>query len=83
MHPHAIKQLIESGLPSSTAEVSGDDGRHFSVIVVSPEFEGKNRIHKQQLVFATLGDRISDGSIHALSIKTYTPEEWRKHNKEL
>lgn len=77
-----IKQQIESNLPSSTAHVEGEDGKHFSVIVISPLFEGKNRIQKQQLVHTALGNHIADGSIHAISIKTFTPEEWREHNKE-
>lgn len=82
MQKEDIKKLIENGLPSSTAQVEGEDGRHYSVIVISPLFEGKNRIQKQQLVHATLGNRINDGTIHAISIKTFTPEEWREHNKE-
>jgi acid stress-induced BolA-like protein IbaG/YrbA len=43
--------------------------------VVSVEFSGKNRIQRQQLVYKTLGDRMT-GEIHALSMKTFTPEEW-------
>lgn len=82
MHPQEIKSLIETGLANSTAHVEGDDGRHYSVAVISPAFEGKNRIQKQQLVHATLGNRIIDGTIHAISIKTFTPQEWRDHNKE-
>lgn len=82
MHAHDIKKLIETGLPSTTANVEGDDGRHFSVIVISPAFEGKNRIQKQQLVHSTLGNYIADGTIHALSIRTFTPAEWQKHNQE-
>jgi acid stress-induced BolA-like protein IbaG/YrbA len=82
MHAHDIKKLIEIGLPLSTVNVEGDDGRHFSVVVISPAFEGKNRIQKQQLVHSTLGSHIADGTIHALSIKTFTPEEWHKHNQE-
>lgn len=82
MHPSEIKGLIEAGLPNTTATVDGEDGRHYSVVVISPAFEGKNRIQKQQLVHATLGNHIVDGTIHAISIKTFTPEEWREHNKE-
>ena len=81
MQPDIIKNLIEAGLKDSTALVDGD-GRHFNAIVISPEFSGKNRVQKQQLVYATLGNRIADGTIHALSIKTFTPDEWHQHNKE-
>lgn len=73
-----IKQLIEAGLKDCTAIVEGEDGRHYSATVISPEFNGKNRVQKQQMVYTTLGNRIADGTIHAISIKTFTPEEWQQ-----
>jgi acid stress-induced BolA-like protein IbaG/YrbA len=79
MHPDEIKELIENGLKDATAQVTGDDGVHFEAVVISPEFSTRNRIQKQQLVYATLGNRIADGTIHAISIKTYTPDEWNSH----
>lgn len=81
MHPNDIKQLIESGLTHCTAIVEGDDGVHFTARVVTPDFVGKNRVQKQQMVYTTLGNRIHDGTIHALSIKTFTPEEWQNITK--
>lgn len=77
-----VKQLIETGLPHSTAQVEGDDGKHFTAVVISAAFAEKNRVQKQQLVYATLSSHISDGTLHAISIKTFTPEEWHEHNKE-
>ena len=76
-----IKQLIETGLQECTAIVEGEDGVHFTAGVVSPEFVNKNRVQKQQLVYATLGSRIADGTIHAISIKTFTPDEWQNNTK--
>lgn len=81
MQPETIKNLIETGLKDCTAMVDGD-GRHFNAIVISPEFSGKSRVQKQQLVYATLGENIADGTLHALSMKTFTPKEWHEHNKE-
>jgi acid stress-induced BolA-like protein IbaG/YrbA len=81
MHADDIKKLIENGLKECTATVAGADGVHFDATVISPAFSGKTRIQKQQLVYATLGDRIANGTIHALSIKTFTPEEWHQQNK--
>ena len=81
MQPEDIKKLIESGLKDCTAMLDGD-GTHFNAIVISPEFSNKNRIQKQQIVYATLGNRISDGTIHAISIKTYTPAEGHQHNNQ-
>jgi acid stress-induced BolA-like protein IbaG/YrbA len=80
MHANDIKQLIESGLTDCTALVEGEDGVHFSATIISPDFAGKNRVQKQQLVYATLGNRIADGTIHALSIKTLTPDEWQNNS---
>jgi acid stress-induced BolA-like protein IbaG/YrbA len=77
MHANEIKQLIENSLTKCTAIVEGDDGVHFTASVITPDFAGKNRIQKQQMVYATLGNRIHDGTIHALSIKTFTPDEWQ------
>ncbi len=81
MRPNDIKKLIETGLKDCTAIIEGDDGVHFNATVISPEFTGKNRIQKQQLVYATLGNRIADGTIHAISIKTFTPEEWHQQTQ--
>ena len=50
--------------------------RHFDAIVVSPEFEGKNMMQEHRMVYATLGDAITSGRLHALSIKAYTPTEF-------
>jgi acid stress-induced BolA-like protein IbaG/YrbA len=80
MQPSDIKALIETGINNSIATVDGD-GRHFNAIVIAPVFAGKSRIEKQQLVYGTLGDRIATGVIHALSIKTFTPEEWHELNQ--
>lgn len=76
IHRDQIKQLIEAGLPDCQAQVSGEDGSHFEAIIISAAFAGKMPVKRQQMVYATLGDRISNGEIHALAMRTYTPEEW-------
>ena len=80
MQPEDVKALIEAGLPGAEVIAKGD-GSHFDVIVVSGEFEGKSMVDKQRMVFATLGDRITSGEIHAINIKAYTPEEWKTASK--
>ncbi len=77
MNPQTIKQLIETGLKDCIAMIDGEDGQHFTAIVISPAFSGKNRVQKQQLVYATLESYIKDASLHAISFKTFTPEEWQ------
>ena len=74
MDTEAIRQLIESGLPGSTATVSGADGVHFEAIVVSDAFVGKATLQRHRLVYATLGARMGH-EIHALSLSTLAPDE--------
>lgn len=81
MNPDIIKRLIETSLKDSTAIIQGDDGQHFTAVVISPSFAGKNRIQKQQMVYSTLESHIKDGSLHAFSFKTFTPEEWQSQTK--
>jgi acid stress-induced BolA-like protein IbaG/YrbA len=77
MQPEEIRRLIEAGLANSEAHVEGD-GAHFTAVVVCPAFIGKSRIQKQQLVYDTVRVQLLDGTLHALSVKTFTPEEWEK-----
>ena len=81
MQPEKIKHLIEQGLIDTLALVEGD-GSHFTAIVISPSFIGKSRIQKQQLVYATVKPQLIDGSLHALSLKTFTPDEWEKNQRQ-
>lgn len=74
MDSQTIKNLIEQGLPGAVAEVSGADGVHFEAVVVAEAFRGKLPLARHRLVYATLGD-LMGGAIHALSLKTVTPEE--------
>lgn len=78
MNPEEIKNLIEIGLPQSVAFVEGD-GRHFTAIVICAVFDGKSRLQKQQLVYQTVQEQLNNGALHALSIKTFTPDEWERH----
>jgi len=71
----SIKQSIQSGLACEHVEVAGD-GQHFQALVVSDAFAGRNRVQRHQLVYAALGDRMRE-EIHALSMRTLTPQEWR------
>ncbi len=74
--PELVKSYIAAGLGCSHLEVEGD-GQHFNAVIVSPAFAGKRLIQRHQLVYAALGDRMRE-EIHALSMKTLTPEEFQK-----
>ena len=76
--PENIHQYIEQGMPCEHVRVAGD-GQHFEALIVSAEFRGKNRVQQHQIVYRALGDRMK-AEIHALSMKTLTPEEWAAGN---
>ena len=81
MDPARIQTLIEAGLPGAQVEVSGADGVHFEATVVSAAFAGKLPLARHRLVYATLGE-LMGGEIHALALKTKTPEEAGIGNRE-
>lgn len=77
--PGDIKEWIEQGLEDARVEIDGD-GRHFNAVIVCPAFEGKNAVQQHQLVYSVLGDKMKS-EIHALSMRTLTPEEWENQRQ--
>lgn len=76
LDPKQIEIWIAAELPCSHLSVEGD-GHHFSALIVSDEFSGLNRVRRQQRVNAILKSRFDSGELHALSMQTLTPEEWK------
>lgn len=74
MNAETIRQLIQQGLPGARVDVQGEDGVHFEARVVSAAFAGKLPLARHRMVYAILGERMG-GEIHALALKTLTPEE--------
>ena len=72
--PEQIKGYIAAGIDCTHLAVEGD-GQHFTAVIVSDAFAGKRPIQRHQIVYAALGDRMRE-EIHALSMKTLTPEEF-------
>ncbi|MGH1426717.1 MAG: BolA family protein [Arenicella sp.] len=72
--PEQLKSWIAAGLNDDAQLSVEGDGHHFEAVIVSAEFEGKNRIQRHQHVYAILGDKMK-AEVHALSMKTMTPEE--------
>ncbi len=79
MQSEEIKRLIERGIPDCRVEITGD-GTHFEAIVVSDVFADKTLVQQHQVVYQALGEKMGT-DIHALSLRTYTPEEWDKQQK--
>ena len=75
LDPKQIESWIAAGLTCELLAVQGD-GQHFEAVIVSSEFVGLNRVKRQQLVNGILKARFDSGELHALSMKTLTPEEW-------
>jgi acid stress-induced BolA-like protein IbaG/YrbA len=70
-----IKNKISNHLNCTHLSVEGD-GRHFEAVVVSENFQGKSRVERHKFIYDALGDSMAQ-EIHALSMKTYTREEWK------
>ena len=73
--PETVKSYIEEGLACEFVDVKGD-GQHFEAVIVSEVFEGKNTLKQHQIVYEALGDKMRT-EIHALSMRTFTPEKWK------
>jgi acid stress-induced BolA-like protein IbaG/YrbA len=74
VEPGSIEQSLRAGLDCTHLQVTGD-GAHFEAVIVSPQFSGLSRVRQHQLVYGALGERMRE-EIHALSMKTFSPEEW-------
>jgi acid stress-induced BolA-like protein IbaG/YrbA len=74
-----LEAYITQSLACEYIKVLGDDGTHFESVIVSNAFVGKSMVQQHQLVYTALGDRMRS-EIHALSMKTYTPEQWNKQS---
>lgn len=77
-----LQSYITQHLACDYIKVLGDDGTHFEAVIVSPAFVGKSMVQQHQLVYSALGDRMR-AEIHALSMRTLTPEAWQKINTAL
>ena len=81
MQAQDIERLIEEQVPDARAMVRGDDGVHFEAVVISAAFAGKPLVQQHRLVYAALGERLAREDIHALALKTYTPDAWQQQQQ--
>jgi stress-induced morphogen len=77
--PSQVKESIEAGIPEAIVQVTDltGGGDHYQAVVVSSQFAGKSLIQQHQLVYGTVREAMASGAIHALALKTYTPETWQ------
>jgi acid stress-induced BolA-like protein IbaG/YrbA len=74
--PQQVEEMIKAKLPDAQIEVQDltGGGDHYQVTVVSSEFAGKGLVKQHQLVYGALQEAMSTEAIHALALKTYTPD---------
>ncbi len=80
MQTTEIEALLKQQLDLTEVHVKAD-GSHYNVIAVGACFADLSRVKKQQLVYKPLMATIADGTMHAVSIKAFTPAEWQRERK--
>ena len=75
MSPADVQTLLSDKLSDCEVQVDGD-GYQYQITVIGDVFEGLNAVKRQQYVYAALNDKIQDGSVHAVTIKAFTPAQW-------
>lgn len=77
MELQKIEQILKDTLNIAEVYAQGENA-HFGVIVVSDEIAALSRVKQQQTIYTPLMPYFSTGEIHALTIKTYTVEKWKR-----
>lgn len=75
-----IAARIKGSLPDAQIEINDTTGTgdHFEARVISAAFVGVPMVRQHQLVYAPLKDVLDTGELHALALKTFSPEQWAK-----
>jgi acid stress-induced BolA-like protein IbaG/YrbA len=76
--PSQVESMIKTAMPDAQVQVQDltGGGDHYQVVVVSSAFEGKGLVQQHQMVYGAVRQAMSSEAIHALSLKTYTPQTW-------
>jgi len=70
-----VENTITQLISDAAVEVEGADC-DFTVTVIAERFEGLNTVKRQQMILAAFAEYLATGELHALSVKTYTLNEW-------
>ena len=70
--------MIQAGLPGAQVQVQDltGGGDHYQATVISSAFTGKSLVQQHQLVYGTVKQVMATEELHALALKTYSPEKW-------
>lgn len=74
--PERLAIIDDSHRHAGHAGARPEGETHFTVEIVSAAFAGRSRVDRQRLVHAALADLLRE-RVHALALKTLTPEEDR------
>ncbi|MEO0458038.1 MAG: BolA/IbaG family iron-sulfur metabolism protein [Cyanobacteria bacterium P01_A01_bin.114] len=79
--PNQVETLIKQELPEAQVIVEDLTGTqdHYQATVVSSAFDGLNLVKQHQLVYKSVNSVMATGELHALALKTYTPQQWTDH----
>ena len=74
-----LNAMLEGAFPGDEIRLSSpmEDNNHFQLVVVSPKFDGKTMVEQHQMVYQAIGDSMRE-AVHALALKTYTPDQWAR-----
>jgi acid stress-induced BolA-like protein IbaG/YrbA len=83
MTPDQLKARIEQLAPGTQAQVTDLTGTmdHYQAVIVSPAFAGKLMMEQHRMVYGLFTSEIQSNEVHALSIKTFTPEQYSKQQQ--
>lgn len=72
-----IANTVKGAIPDAQVFADSPDGVHFQAVVVSPKFEGLNLVAQHRLVMNALKDEFDSERLHAMQLKTMTPDQYR------
>jgi stress-induced morphogen len=77
--PSQVEAMIKAGIPDAEVQITDltGGGDHYQAVVVSSQFAGKSLVQQHQLVYGAVKEAMASEAIHALALKTYTPETWQ------
>ena len=79
IEPSEIEAMLKVAFPDAEVHLTDLTGTrdHYQAVIVSSAFENRGLIEQHRLVYAALGDTMKE-RIHALTLKTHTPQTWSK-----
>ena len=79
MQANEIKDLILETFPDAKIKIDDlrGDGDHYAAYIETSSFKGLSKVKQHQMVYAAVREPMASEAIHALALKTYTPQEWK------